>query len=150
MFGFSMGSLGIKFALLAVLATAIGGAFWHYTIVKGERNAAIAQVGALTIANEIQHTTIATQEAAISNWVEAQAKMQLTLDAMANAQITANKVAKELNNVLAKHDLHKLSLAKPNAIERRINRGTANVLRLFNTETSGGDQHPNDGCERRT
>jgi hypothetical protein len=131
---------GIKMALLAALAVAIAGAYWHYTTVKGERDAAIAQVGALQVANEVQRSTIKDQEAAIENWAEAQARMQATLDALATAQVEANATARRLNNVLSKHDLHALSLAKPGLIERRINSGTADVLRMFESESGGVDQ----------
>lgn len=131
---------GIKMAVLAALVVAMAGAYWHYTVVKGERDLALQQVGALTVANEVQRSTIREQESAISNWAEAQARMQVTLNAMSKAQVEANSTARRLNNVLSKHNLHALSLAKPGLIERRINSGTANILRLFESETRGVDQ----------
>lgn len=131
---------GIKMAVLAALVVAMAGAYWHYTVVKGERDLALQQVGALTIANEVQRSTIREQESAISNWAEAQARMQVTLNAMSKAQVEANSTARRLNDVLSKHNLHALSLAKPGLIERRINSGTANILRLFESESSGVDQ----------
>jgi limonene-1,2-epoxide hydrolase len=140
MFGTMLGGIGLKVALLAVLATAVGAAYWHYTIVRGERDLALQQVGALTVANEVQRSTIKGQEEAIANWAEAQARMQATLDALATAQVEANVTARRLNDVLSKHDLHALSLAKPGLVERRINSGTADILGLFESE-SGGANH---------
>lgn len=131
---------GIKMALLAALAVAMAGAYWHYTAVKGERDLALQQVGAFKVANEVQRSTIKDQEKALGDWVEAQARMQLTLDALATAQVEANSTARRLNDVLSKHDLHALSLAKPGLIERRINSGTADILRLFESESIGADQ----------
>lgn len=131
---------GIKMALLAALAVAIAGAYWHYTVVKGERDLALQKVGALEVANTVQRATIHDQEAAIGNWAEAQERMQATLDSLATAQVEANSTARRLNDVLSKHDLHALSLAKPGLIERRINSGTADVLRLFESESGGADQ----------
>ncbi len=135
-----IGGAGLKMALLVGLAVAIGGAYWHYTVVKGERDLALQQVGALTTANEVQRFTIKDQEKAIENWAEAQARMQVTLDALATAQVEANSTARRLNDVLSKNDLHALSLAKPGLIERRINSGTATDLQLFESETGGADQ----------
>lgn len=135
MFGLSLGSLGLKFALLAILMTAIGGFYWHYTVVKGERDTALMAVGALEVAAAVNSATIKDQEKAIDEWAVAQVRMQATLDAMAQAQVDANETAKELNDVLGKHDLHALSLGRPGMVERRINRGTANVLRLFESES---------------
>lgn len=131
---------GIKMALLAAVAVAVAGAYWHYTVVKGERDLALQQVGALQVANQVQTATIKDQEQAIANWAEAQERMQATLDALATAQVEANSTARRLNDVLSKHDLHALSLAKPGLIERRINSGTADVLGLFESESGGADQ----------
>lgn len=131
---------GIKMALLAAVAVAVAGAYWHYTVVKGERDLALQQVGALTVANSVQRTTIKDQEKAIGNWAKAQAQMQKTLDSLATAQVEANSTARRLNDVLSKHDLHALSLAKPGLIERRISSGTADILRLFEVESGGADK----------
>lgn len=139
-----LGGAGVKLAILAALAVAVGGAYWHYTVVKGERDAAMAQVGALEVVTTVQRATIHDQEAAIDDWVIAQKRMQATLDAMAQAQVKANEEARRLNDVLSKHDLHALSLAKPGLVERRINSGTARILGMFESESAGAD-HQHDG-----
>ncbi len=139
-----LGGTGVKLAILAALAVAVGGAYWHYTVVKGERDAAMAQVGALEVVTTVQRATIHDQEAAIDDWVIAQKRMQATLDAMAQAQVKANEEARRLNDVLSKHDLHALSLAKPGLVERRINSGTARILGMFESESAGAD-HQHDG-----
>ncbi len=135
MFASMLGGIGFKLALLAVLATAIGAAYWHYTVVKGERDAALMQIGSLQVVTEDQRTTIRDQETAIGNWATAQARMQKTLDDLAAAQIKANTTARKLNGILAKHDLHALSLAKPGLIEQRINKGTVSILEMFKAES---------------
>lgn len=140
MIGSILGGSGLKMALLAAVATAAGGFYWHHTIVKSERDAALIQIGALQIVNTVQKKTIADQDEAIDEWTEAQARMQATLDALATAQVEANTTARKLNDVLSKHDLHALSLAKPGLIEPRINAGTADILGMFESETGGGDQ----------
>jgi len=139
MVGGLLGGAGLKVALVVGLAVAVGGAYWHYTIVKGERDAALQQVGALTLSNAVQVTTIEDQTKAIAEWSVAQERMQATLDAMATNQVEANVTAKELNDVLSRHDLHALALAKPGLIERRINSGTADIFRMFESASGEGD-----------
>ena len=130
-----LGGAGLKIALLAALAAAIGGAYWHYTIVKGERDAALQLVGALKVADAVQKETISTLEDVNKEWKKSLEQFQATLNAVANNQVEANRHSRELNDVLSKHDLTALSLAKPGLIERRINSGTAGILRLFESET---------------
>lgn len=136
MFAGLLGGMGLKMVLLAVLLTAIGGFYWHYTVVKGERDTALMAVGALEVAAAVNISTIKDQEKAIGQWADAQARMQATLDALAQNQVEANETARELNDVLGKHDLHALSLQKPGLIENRINRGTASILRMFESESN--------------
>ena len=143
MFGLGGIGLGIKMLAAGVLLTAVAGAYWHYTSVKNERNAAMAQVGALNVAHKVQSATISTLERAIRQWKTQADRFQLALDAMTEAQVEANSQTRRLNNVLSKHDLERLSLAKPGLIERRINRGTADILSVF--ECASGRDCSNDG-----
>jgi hypothetical protein len=128
---------GVKLALLVAVAVALGMFYLHYTNVKAELNAAFAQVGALKVETEVQDATIQAQTNRLTDFVDAQAEFQATLNELTNAQVEANSTAKELNDVLSKHDLTRLSLAKPGLIERRINSGTAAVLSMFEHATSG-------------
>jgi hypothetical protein len=137
-----VGGMGLKVALLGVLAVAIGGAYWHYTVVKGERDAAIALVGALQVADTVQKETISTLEGVNKEWKTSLEEFQDTLDAVADNQIEANEHARRLNDVLSKHDLERLSLAKPGLIERRINRGSADILGMFESATARGSDRP--------
>lgn len=143
MFAGILGSIGIKLALVGIVVAALGGFYWHYTTVKADRDAALAKVGALVLANKVQRGTIKNQERAIGNWAKAQKQMQQTLNELAQNQARAAETARRLNDVLAKHDLHALSLAKPGLIERRINRGTSSINRMFEQATSGSDSRRN-------
>lgn len=122
---------GIKLALLAAILAAVGVLYWQYTSMKHDRDVAIAQVGALQVAKEVQDATIDTQREAIDRWKSQAEEFQVTLKAMADAQVAASKEARRLNDVLSKHDLTRLSLAKPGLIESRINGGTANIIGLL-------------------
>ena len=143
MFGLGGIGLGIKMLAAGVLLTAVAGAYWHYTNVKNERNAALAQVGALNVANAVQVDTISTLEGAVGQWAAQAAEFQAALNAMTEAQVEASSATRRLNNVLSKHDLERLSLAKPGLIERRINRGTADILGVF--ECASGRDCSDDG-----
>ena len=136
---------GVKMALLAALVAAAGLFYWHYTTVKSERDAALAQVGALQVENKVQDATIDALEANIKEWEAAQERMQATLDALATAQTEATAQQRKLNDVLSKHDLSALSVAKPGLLERRINRGTADVFRMFECATGGCPDGPGGG-----
>jgi len=133
---------GIKMALVAALVVAAGLFYWHYTTVKSERDAALTRVGQLQVAHEVQQATITGLEEAIGDWKAQADRFQKTLDAMADAQVEANSQARKLNDVLSKHDLAALSLAKPGLVERRINSGSADVLGLFESATAGSKDQP--------
>ena len=127
---------GIKMALVAALVALVGAAFWHYTIVKNERDSALAQAGALKVANQVQHATIDAQSSRLLDFKESEQKMQETLEALAQSQQDAAQYQKELNDVLNR-DLDRISAGKPSMLERRINRGTARVLGMFECATGG-------------
>ncbi len=135
---------GIKMALVGALAVAVGLFYWHYTVVKTERDQAFATIGAMEVAKKIQDTTIVEQRKAIATWSKHQAQMQETLGAMAKTQMESGKQARRLNDVLAKHDLGKLALRKPGLIERRINSGTADIIRMLNAATA--ERKSDDGA----
>jgi hypothetical protein len=127
----------LKIGLVVALAVAVSGFYWYHTIVKSERDNAIAQVGALEVAKQVQDATIYALEANAHEWNAAQERMQTTLDALATAQVEATAQQRKLNDVLGKHDLEYLSARKPGLVERRVNAGTADVLRLFECTTGG-------------
>ena len=132
---------GIKMALLAAVVVAAGGFYWHYTVVKGERDVALATVGAMEVVKEVQDATISSQRKAINEWAAHQANMQTTMKALGQTAVAAYQESRRLNNVLAKHNLTRLSLAKPRLIERRINSGTADIIRMLNAATAKRDHN---------
>ena len=120
-----------KIALLAAVVAAAGVLSWQYDNLKSSRDTALAEVGALRVAKDIQDATIDTQRDAIDQWKQQAENFQVTLQAMAIAQLAASEESRRLNDVLSKHDLTRLSLAKPGLIENRINSGTANIIELL-------------------
>jgi hypothetical protein len=94
-------------------------------------------VGALQTSISVQSETISALEKTNVEWKEALVAFQKTLKEVESNQTEANMKAKELNDVLSRHDLTALSLAKPGLIERRINSGTVDILKLFESVTGG-------------
>lgn len=137
MFAGMLSGMGLKMALLAALVAAGGVFYWHYTNVKAERDAALAQVGALTAAKAVQDQTIVSLEKTVGEWKAQADRFQSTLDKLADAQVQATAEQRKLNDILGKHDLEALSLAKPGLIENRINAGSRSILLEFETATGG-------------
>lgn len=138
-----MGPLAyIKMAVAGVVILAFVALSGYAAILKHERDAALKEVGALTTAAVTNKATIKELEQRNADWKTALDNFQKTLSAVSENQTESNKHAEELNHVLARHDLAALSLAKPGLVERRINSGTADVLRMLVVE-SGGSVHGN-------
>lgn len=62
---------------------------------------------------------------------EQQALDATRLQELADERAAASKTITELREKLRKHDLANLARAKPGLVERRVNRGTADALRMF-------------------
>jgi hypothetical protein len=122
-------------AVLAVLAAA----WWHYTGLQSDLREARERVFALTVENQVQDATITNLEGVVSEWAAHAEALRRTNEAMAAAQTAAAAEQRKLNDVLARHDLEALSLAKPGLLERRINSGTARILGLFECASGGGE-----------
>lgn len=89
-----------------------------------------------------QQDLILQQHDALVEWSKAMDGVQETMQEMADNQVEANEQSRRLNDVLGKHDLEALSLAKPGLIERTINRASADVFRMLNDETAGDLHDP--------
>lgn len=132
----------IKMAAIGLAVGLIAAAWLHYQSVVADRDAAMVNSGKLEIALQVERAATVAALAAIDEWREAMATMTETVELMADEQHEANEQTRRLNNVLSKHDLEALSLAKPGLIERRINSGTADIFGMFESVTGGG---PDDG-----
>lgn len=140
-----LGFLGlgkIKIAIIAVLATGaltvMGLLYWQNSSLREDNTALVSRAAGLETAVEIQKQTIADAVTAINAWKDQMAGFQQQLTDMAEVQEAASAETRRLNDVFAKHDLERLSLARPGLIENRINAGTADVLRMFEDATRLG------------
>lgn len=130
----------VKIGILGAVMAAAGAFYLHYKNIVNERDYALQQVGALEAVKAIQDTTIDALVENAADHIKAAEKFQETLNKMVENQEKSNKHARKLNDVLSKHNLTALSKSKPGLIERRINSGSSNVLRMFESETAGRDQ----------
>lgn len=135
MFASMLGGIGIKLAILAVILSAVAGVYIYIQVLRSDLAEAQQAVGALQTAHAVQTETIDALEAQNHSWKLSFEAFQVTLSTMAENQKTANEHSRKLNDVLSRHDLTALSLAKPGLIERRINSGTAGILSLFESES---------------
>jgi hypothetical protein len=129
-----------KVAAIGVVLFTIGGVIFagytHYNNILADRETAILQANTLTIKNSVQTETIKQQQDVVKAWKSNVKHLQQTIDRLDKARIDATSEYNRVKDILNKHDLDKLSLAKPGLIENRINRGTAGVLRMYETTTN--------------
>lgn len=133
-----------KVAAIGAVITIIGGVIFagytHYNNVLDEKEAAVVLANTLKVAKSVQDETIRGQNNVIGIWAKHTEHLKQTIDKMDKSRIEASAESNRLKDILNKHDLEKLSLAKPGLIENRINRGTSNALRMLETST-GRDNH---------
>lgn len=91
----------------------------------------------LELVIDTQKEVITAQADAIESWSDAMDNVQETMQEMADNQVEANEQSRRLNDVLGKHDLEALSLARPELVERTINRASADVFRMLHDKTAG-------------
>lgn len=115
--------MGLKISLVLgvlLLATASGSAFYIKYLIN--QNAILA-------ANQQQlETKISEQNDSIKSYLKKQNEVSQTLNAMEIEKNKALRESQELRNKFARHDLDNLALMKPGLIEKRINKGTQQVM----------------------
>tara|TARA_R100000773_G_scaffold14878_4_gene13620 strand:+ start:1228 stop:1635 length:408 start_codon:yes stop_codon:yes gene_type:complete len=115
--------MGLKISLVLgvlLLATASGSAFYIKYLLN--QNAILA-------ANQQQlETKISEQNDSIKSYLKKQNEVSKTLNAMEIEKNKALRESQELRNKFARHDLDNLALMKPGLIEKRVNKGTQQVM----------------------
>lgn len=140
----------IKMMILAAsvtaVAVAIGLLYWQNQSLKKDNDILIGNNATLESVASKQKATIEEAVSAIKEWGGKLDTLVQSVGEMTEISRQASSETRRLNNVFARHDMERLSLAKPGLIERRINRGTADVLGMFERETNrsmvdtGGDR----------
>lgn len=131
MFGLSWVKIGIYGAIISAIVTVSYLGYRHYnnlleTISVLEKNNARLEVSV-----QLQQDTIDTQQQAIANWESAQTALISAVHELARVNEQATAETRRLTDVFTGHDLNALALRRPGLIERRVDRGTADVLRML-------------------
>lgn len=139
---FGLGS--IKLALFAAVLVTIGFLYWQNQSLRKDNKTLTENNVKLEFAVDAQKATIDAALSAVSEWKDQIDEFQDTISEMVDTQQSATAETRRLNDIFTKHDLNRLSLAKPGLVQRRVNSGTADVLGMFESETAG-DQNRTGG-----
>jgi len=115
--------------IIAIVGSAGYGAMWYYKDTQ-------QRIATLTENNAKLETAVQTQTATIKEQQRvAEVQAQLTADLNKKLQ-EAESYQDELREKLQKHDLTRLSEAKPGLIEKRINSATKKLFDDLESDTS--------------
>ena len=120
-------ALGKAFMWL-IVAAIIGAAYWHYTGLIDQRAELSRTVGQLETNLATERASVGTLKASRKQWVASAKRSQAQADANKKLEAEARAELDRLNDIFAKHDLHRLALAKPGLIGRRATDGTSRVF----------------------
>lgn len=125
------GKLGVMAIVGVALAGIVGGAYWHYTGLLEDINQLREDRVVLQLQVAGKDAAIKDRDGAITEWKAAVDEIQIQTDEAWRVADEARAHVRRLEDVFAGHDLTELAKKKPGLIERRINSGTADVLRML-------------------
>src|SRR3990167_3539758 len=111
----------IALALVTFVTAIVGGGYIFVGRYVAEKEALTAQVAGQQKVLEAQVAAIRNRDDALDRFVQAQNETNAALHALQKNQERSNAEVTRIRDVLSKHDMEKLSLAKPLLVERRIN-----------------------------
>lgn len=122
------------------LAAIIGLAYWHYDSLLDE-NATLKTNNAILFNSvETQHNTINKFESANKEWKAEVEKTRALMEELNKGRREASADAGRLTDALSANDPENvLARENPQELERRLNDGTANALRMFRDATTGSE-----------
>ena len=124
-------------ALVTFVTAIVGGGYIFVGRYVAVKEALTAQVAGQQKVLEAQVAAIRNRDDALDRFVQAQNETNAALHALQKNQERSNAEVTRIRDVLSKHDMEKLSLAKPLLVERRINAGSARIARLLRAATGG-------------
>ncbi len=139
-----------KYLVAIIGAAALLFAIWlgyrHYTNMIETINVLRADNAQLTTAVDLQDETIKAQQGVIGDWKDSHQELVGRMDQLYTLADKAATETRRLNDIFSKHDLGRLAARKPGLIERSINNGTADVLRMLECASgTQSDDCPTDG-----
>lgn len=119
-----------------LVATGIGLAgYWYVTNLQ-------ESVSDLVVKNSVLEQALETEKANVQTALNVNMRTQQELNDLSNAvaemntiQMKASEELERINDIFSKHNFGDLAQRKPGLIERRVNDGTANSIRLLECAT---------------
>jgi len=122
-----------------LLIALITGGYFHYKGLLKENE--ILKVNERSLKDAIKHQggAITALQNNVGSWEKAEKKRIKEMEEIKNVSEQSAKERNRLAKILAKHDIGEIAVRKPGLLEKRLNRGTADALSLFECATEGGD-----------
>jgi hypothetical protein len=140
--------MGIKATIILLVTiavvTAVGAFSLHYNKLVKDNATLTGNVATMQITLGQSQEDLVASFKRIDEFAEALEEQARTVRRMQVVQNGANEIIKELENVFDRHDLEALLRAKPNLIIDRINRATANRLRMLECSAAGSCSNGSD------
>lgn len=134
---------GYLFAICFIL-TVVVGFIWHYNSITRNLELERAKNATLQETVTVQTDTIKQAVTTVGNWQKSQQDLTTAISQLNDSNTKAQLYTRRLSELYAKHDLEELSLKKPTDIEIRINRATADSLRLLKCVSGSEDSDCTD------
>lgn len=127
------------------LSLLVGLAYGYFYVVGLQKDlkAAEAAVATKTLALEVANSSNAVLQQTIAEYQSKQEEFQSAVQQLQSKWNVNDDESERLREMFLRHDLGGLAHEKPGIIERRINGGTANSIRLLNG--AGADSNAGRG-----
>ena len=110
-----------------LLFTTIGGSYSYINMQKAQISQLQVELQTAVNNQAVLESTIKEQNVQMQEQLENQRVIQLRIADLSEANQNAREEVTKLRNTFASHDLNSLAIAKPELIERAVNRGTKKV-----------------------
>ena len=107
-----------------LLFTTIGGSYSYINMQKAQISQLQVELQTAVNNQAVLESTIKEQNVQMQEQLENQRVIQLRIADLSEANQNAREEVTKLRNTFARHDLNSLAIAKPELIERAVNRGT--------------------------
>lgn len=127
-----------KFIFPAMIFVGCGLVYLHYTNLLKEIDVLKTNSVALELTVQTQKKTVKSFETSIDSWEKSQKKLIAKMEELKNVSKKASKERVRLEKMFSKHDIGKIALRKPGLLEKRINNGIVNAIRMLESATKSG------------
>jgi hypothetical protein len=119
--------MNLSIFLGALLLATAGGSYSYINMQKAQISQLQVELQTAVNNQAVLESTIRQQNTQMQEQLENQRVNQIRIADLSEANQDAREEVTKLRNTFAKHDLNSLAIAKPELIERAVNRGTKKV-----------------------